>query len=551
MDDLFSDSLTHSLTHSVSDSVCHSLTDSHSQSVSNTRLPDYQTTRLKRSSPPKGENYGDLTHGFYPEKRRELRGYQRSAIDRVRAEVSAGCKRVMLQLPTGGGKTAIAGEIVRRALERGNRVAFTVPAISLIDQTVESFGETGIVDIGVVQADHPLTRPSARVQICSVDTLVRRRKPDVQLVIVDEAHRHSKAIIRWMEHCPDVIFIGLSATPWSKNLGKIYQKLVVAGTTADMIEQGYLSPFRVFAPSHPDLSGVKTVAGDYHEGQLGEAMDKPPLIADIVRTWLELGAGEPTLVFAVNRAHAKHIQREFESAGVHAGHIDAYTPSHERDMIAQAFSDGSQRVVVNVGCLTTGVDWDVRCIVLARPTRSEILFSQIIGRGLRNAPGKKELTIIDHSDTHLRLGFVTDIHHETLDMGKRSESKTERKEPLPKECPKCHFLKPAKVGTCPSCGFKPEKQSDVEVVDGELVEITGKKKKYTAGEKQDWYSQLMWIAGDKGYKRGWVSHKYREKFGVWPKGMNEFPSPPKQEVKNWITAMNIRNAKRKTKNANG
>jgi DNA repair protein RadD len=181
------------------------------------------------------------------------------------------------------------------------------------------------------------------------------------------------------------------------------------------------------------------------------------------------------------------------------------------------------QVVCNVGVLTTGVDWDVRCIILARPTKSEMLYVQIIGRGLRTAPGKADCLILDHSDTTLRLGFVTDIQHGELDDGTMDLGSKPRefKEPLPKECGQCSRLIPPKVWTCPSCGFKPNRQSTVETQDGELIELDGHRKakeNREAGwpEKIAFMRQLKAYAIEKHLKDGWVAHKYRTKFGVWP-----------------------------------
>jgi superfamily II DNA or RNA helicase len=137
-----------------------------------------------------------------------------------------------------------------------------VPALSLIDQTVAAFEAEGIGCVGVVQGLHPRTDRDAQVQVCSVQTLARRKRPEVDLVIVDEAHELHKEIFRWMADCPDVPFIGLSATPWSRGLRKYYDDLIIAATTKDLIEQEYLTRFTVFAPSESDLSGVRTVAGD-------------------------------------------------------------------------------------------------------------------------------------------------------------------------------------------------------------------------------------------------------------------------------------------------
>ena len=222
----------------------------------------------------------------------------------------------MLQAPTGFGKTLTAAHIIQRALDKGKRIAFTVPAISLIDQTVAAFEAEGIDCLGVMQGIHERTDRDQPVQVCSVQTLARRKRPDVDLVIVDEAHQLHREVFRWMADCPNIRFIGLSATPWSRGLGQYYDDLIIAATTADLIRDGYLSDFIVFAPSEPDLAGVRTVAGDFHEGELANAMDRPLLTGDIVENWLKRGEDRPTLCFCVNRQHAQHISERFVEVGV-------------------------------------------------------------------------------------------------------------------------------------------------------------------------------------------------------------------------------------------
>ena len=171
----------------------------------------------------------------------------------------------------------------------------------------------------------------------------------------------------------------------------IYDDLVVGSRIRELIDLEFLSDYRVFAPSHPDLTGVRTVAGDFHEGELSEAMQKPALVADVVTTWKRLGENRSTLVFAVDRAHARRLQQEFESAGIATAYIDAFTESAERKTIFSQFSDGAFRIIVSVATLTTEIDLDVRCIVLARPTKSETLFVQIAGRGSAHCRGQGPL----------------------------------------------------------------------------------------------------------------------------------------------------------------
>lgn len=474
----------------------------------------------------------------------ELWPHQQDALQRLRMSIGSGKRRPMVQAPTGFGKTLLAAAIVEGATKKGRRVIFTVPAISLVDQTVQAFWNEGIRDVGVIQGYHEMSNFDRPVQVCGVQTLMKRTMPAADVAVIDEAHRWFDFYRKWMAEpeWANKPIIGLSATPWTRGLGSYYDELIIAATTQDLIQQGYLSQFRVFAPSHPDLTGVRTVAGDFHEGDLSTAMNKSPLIADVVETWLRRGEGRPTLCFGVDRVHAKHLQTKFDEAGVRTAYIDAFTKPAERNEIAGRFRSGDVQVVCNVGCLTTGVDWDVRCIILARPTKSEMLFVQIIGRGLRTADGKADCLVLDHSDTHLRLGFVTDINHQALNTGRERTTIKQGRVLLPKECPQCAFLKPAKVQICPACGHKAEPVA-AETVDGELEELTPKRVEATHEIKQKWYSMLLRVAAERGYKSGWAANQYRQKFKVWPRGLSECSIEPNAEVLSYIKSSMIRYAK--------
>jgi DNA repair protein RadD len=492
-----------------------------------------------------------------------LHPHQTAALEALKAAIRAGYRRPLVSAPTGMGKTVLGCHIVSGALAKGNCVCFTVPALGLVDQTLERFVQNGIAlqDIGVIQADHALRRPLAPVQIATAQTLLRRAYPQSDVVVVDEAHIRHEAIERWidLDEAGETLFIGLSATPGSRGLGKRFDKLVTTVTTEELIAQGYLSPFRVFAPSKPDLEGVRTVAGDWHEGDIAERMDGGTLTADIVQNWLLRGENRPTLCFAVNRNHARHLHDRFEEAGVSVAYVDAHTPREERDHIGKLLAEGAVRVVVNVGCLTTGIDWDVRCIILARPTKSEMLFTQIIGRGLRTAPGKTDCVIFDHSDSHQRLGFVTDIAFDELDDGSprakaKAKEKAESAGPMPKCCPSCTALMAARAKLCIACGFEMPSPPVEAEAEGELAELRAKGKAkigkpMTMREvlrdmgKQAIYSQLKGIQLERGRSDGWAAHKYRELFEVWPRGLDDLPAIASPELTAWCRSQDIRWAK--------
>lgn len=475
-----------------------------------------------------------------------LRPHQQRALEMLKASLRSGHRRPVLQAPTGFGKTILSAAIVEGALAKGKRVIFVVPALDLVDQSVVAFEREGLGPIGVIQGDHPRTDPTAPVQVASVQTLARREPGPADVVVVDEAHLRFRSLSKWL-HDPQwarVPFIGLSATPWSRGLGKDFDDLLVAATTADLIKAGYLSSFRVFAPSAPDLRSVRTTGGDYRTDDLSSAMTASGLVGDVVREWTSRAAGLPTLVFAVDRAHARRLADEFSAAGVAVAYLDGETPREERERIKAAFQAGAVRVIVSVATMTTGVDLDVRCIVLARPTQSEILHTQIVGRGLRTAPGKERCLILDHAGNHARLSFVTDIHHEHLDDGRMRPKARAAGAPRPIACQSCKALRPPSRSACPACGLTPAPAARlVEQHAGELREMRAAPKVVPRAAKQTWYSQLRWIADAKGYKPGWAARKYQERFGVWPRGLDETLERPTPEVTEFVRASAARYAR--------
>jgi DNA repair protein RadD len=516
--------------------------------ASSGECPDQQSATILPFPSARSRTVRDLLSSTAAAKK-DLRPHQVRAISLLRSSLGKGNRRVVVQGPTGFGKTLVAAKIIEGALAKGNTCIFAAPAISLIDQTVEAFKAEGIQHIGVLQGNHPGEDKTAPIQVASVQTLARRDIPSAALVIVDECHIRAEVIDKLMVERPDVFFVGLSATPWRKGMGLLWQDLVIPCDIADLIESGFLSEFRAYAPDVPDLRGVKTVAGDYAEAALAEVMGDLKLVGSVVETWLAKGENRPTLCFAVNRAHADQLRHEFLRHGVGAEYVDANTDRIERAHINRLFRDGDVRVICSVRTMTTGVDLPVSCIIDAAPTKSEMLHVQKIGRGLRVNPGTEDCLILDHAGNSLRLGLVTDIRHEALDATKPGEKAQESKpkaERLPNPCPECTTLFAGPK--CPCCGHE-RKPPRIEAADGNLVELRPSKRKadhVPLATKTARYAGLLWIAAERGYKPGWAYHKYVEWHGVQPASKPE-PAPPTNEVHNWLRSRQIAYAKARAK----
>ena len=506
-----------------------------------------QSKDLKAPSHAEGIFTGDLT----------LRPYQSLAVQNLRQSLAGGVRRQILCSPTGSGKTEIGMALVKGALAKRKRVAFLCNRIHLVEQTSRRFTRSGIVH-GIIQGSNT-TRVYESVIVASIQTVAKRGIANVDLLIIDEAHtvagsKDYRAVIAAAK-CP---VIGLSATPYAKGLGKryddlggaLFEQMVIAATIPELIADGFLVDVDVYAPSEPDMTGIKQSRNafgdmDYTDADVGRATDKPELIGDIVAHWLKLARGTPTVCFASNIAHSKHIVEQFLAAGVNAEHLDCYTEDAERQAILRRIETGETMIVSNVAILTAGWDFPAcKTLILARPTKSLTSYLQMAGRVLRPHPTKHRALILDHSGTVTRLGFPTDEFPLELDDGtpKSPTDAKEREAKLPKACASCSYVTTLHI--CPVCGFAGAKPHGVTVTDGDLVKLA-KKPKASKMDKQAFYSQLIGIAESKGYREGWISHKYREYFGVWPRGLQDFAAEPSKEVLDFLRYLQIRFAKGK------
>lgn len=470
------------------------------------------------------------------------RPYQLDAVEKSRRLIARGAKRILLVLPTGGGKTVIASYIIARALERGSRVLFLAHRRELIFQTVRKLVAMGVapervsfllgqeklvpLDDGTRRA--VLRNPTAPVQVASIDTFRNRVPPPADLVFIDEAHRALSAGYRnAVEAYPGAVVLGLTATPYradGKGLGDVFQELVAIATPQMLIDEGYLVAPRVFtvpSGSLPDLSKVKTRGGDYAEEQLAEACDRASLVGDIVEHWKKHAGDRRTVAFSVNVEHSKHIVERFVAAGVAAEHLDGMTPADERAAILARLERGDTRVVSNCGVLCEG--WDmpsVKVCILARPTKSTGLYLQQAGRILRPHAGETAI-ILDHAGCAVAHGLPQDEREFSLEAKKKRRRKAADDGPPCKTCEGCFAVVPSSARVCPECGreFPASEAGPPDEVDGQLVEV----KPVSLHEKRCWWNELCAQARREGRRSGWASYEYKKRFGVWPP--RSFPSP--------------------------
>ncbi len=371
-------------------------------------------------------------------------------------------------------------------------------------------------------------------------------------VLAHNCHVLHKAHEEIIEECKarGVPVLGLSATPFRRGMGQVFDSLVVGATTQQLTDEGYLCPATCYAPYVPDLAGVKTRHdGDFQEDALAEFMGDAKIVGDVVTSWFSLAEGRQTLVFAATVAHSRELCDAFRRAGVEAAHIDGYEhdPVRRREVI-EDFRAGRIRVLCNVAVLTKGFDApETDCIVMARPTKSLMLHYQMMGRGLRTTPGKVDCLILDHSGNCLRNGTPTDPLPDHLDDGesqhKLDRRKRDKTDPVKKPCQSCGYV--SSRHECPACGFKPEKREDVEVRDGELYEIgTQTRPRWSREGVRTLYAELLGHAQLKGFKKGWAWHTCKEFTGTAPRDTRQIePMHPSSRTLGIIKHMRIKKAK--------
>ncbi|MDB5596247.1 MAG: type restriction protein res subunit [Hyphomicrobiales bacterium] len=455
----------------------------------------------------------------------ELRPYQAAGVAEIRAHFSAGRRRVVYVLPTGGGKTICFSFVAASVVDRAKSVLLLGHRDEIVRQISGALSALG-VEHGVIAAGHPL-RPGP-VQVASVATLARRLGPDLpkfDLVVIDEAHHAVAGIWRKIQAAlPDAFVLGVTATPErldGRGLASTFDAMVQGPTVTELTAGGFLSPFRLYAPAEPvDLSAVKAKAGDFEAGQLARAMSRPVIIGSAVDGWERICLGVPTVAFCVDRAHSQLVAERFRARGHRAVHIDGETPPTQRRAAIEALRTGDIDVLCNCGLISEGVDVPaIGAALLLRPTQSLAMYLQQVGRALRVSPGKERAHILDFAGNVWRHGAPDAPRAWSLDSKRRKAPATAPQSNF-RRCQACSALSQRRSRGCTACGAEiamtPAERAEIEaeLVAAERLRIMDEVRGLPYSAQLAWAGadehRLRIIASVRGYKPGWAWHRLQE-----------------------------------------
>lgn len=466
-------------------------------------------------------------------------------------------KRQVLCAVTGFGKTECAMAIMQEAAKAGKKVAMVLDRIVLVEQTSIRLSKYGIPH-GVMQSQHWRYRPYEPIQICSVQTLSRRKTPlDIDLLIVDEAHVLYKSTVDFIKANPDMQVVGLTATPFTKGMADVYTNVIGAQSMNNLVEDGWVVPMKVFIAKEIDMNGAKK--NSFGEWDARDAEERGlKIVGDVVSEWVKKTHeiyGEPrkTIVFCAGVEHGRELVKQFADAGYNFVSISYKEDDEFKRQTIEDFGrpDTTIHGLVATDILTRGFDVsDVHIGISARPfSKSFSSHVQQIGRVLRPHEGKKFGVWLDHSGNFLRFRNDWDnLYHDGVTELKAG-GETVKKEPTEREkkeakCPVCNALWISKDNTCSSCGHVRKTLSQVLSIAGTLEELDIANRKLRIDNKE-FYAELQYYGRSKGYKDGWAAIKYREKFGVYPNGLQVTPKPPSPKTMGWIKSRAIAYAKSK------
>jgi superfamily II DNA or RNA helicase len=478
----------------------------------------------------------------------ELRPHQIEVIDALNEGFKTHQRQILCAV-TGFGKTECAMAIMQTAAAEGKKVAMVLDRIVLVEQTSIRLSKYSIPH-GVMQSGHWRYRPFEPIQICSIQTLARRKFPDIDLLIIDEAHVAYKSTVEFMKANPHIKVVGLTATPFTKGLADIYTNVIGAQPMKSLVEDGWVVPMKVYIAKEIDMTGAKKIAGEWSQADATERGMK--IVGNIVEEWTKktyeiFGEPRKTIVFCAGVEHGRELVNQFAAAGYNFVSISYKEDDEFKRQTIEDFAkpDTTIHGLIATDILTRGFDVsDVHIGVSARPfSKSFSSHVQQIGRILRPHEGKEYGVWLDHSGNFLRFrNDWDDLYHDGVtelkaggETVKRELTEREKKEA---KCPACMALWTSKDNTCSSCGHVRQVFQSVTSIAGKLEELQEANRKLQIANT-DFFAELQYYGRSKGYKEGWAAIKYKEKFGVYPNGLRVSPKPPSVPTLKWIKSRTI------------
>jgi superfamily II DNA or RNA helicase len=390
---------------------------------------------------------GNLTGLLRPD-----RDYQREAIDKVLGDWSHGHRALLLVLPTGAGKTVVSADIIRRVVQQtSQRAVFMAHRSELLTQSQDKIRLVAPqITTGLVQAQHD--ELSRQVTVASVQTVTNEARLQrllqngpYSLLVVDEAHHAAspswaRVIQAMRAQNPDMRVLGLTATPGRSDgltLDGVFEKISFTKSVLELIEEKWLvypRAFRVHLDIDLDVVGSSGSGDgkDLKDGDLAKLMVQQPVLDAVYGAYQQHGQGRTMIGFAVTVEHARLLAETFTARGVKSEYVAGDTSPQKRQELYANFRSGSTRVIFSCGVLTEGFDEpSAGGVLLARPTLSQALFIQMVGRGLRPFPTKHDCIVIDcagNTTKHAIVQMSTLAGFEKFDVNKKDDDDTIHRE---------------------------------------------------------------------------------------------------------------------------
>jgi superfamily II DNA or RNA helicase len=425
----------------------------------------------------------------------ELRPRQLQALADLRQAYASGARAPILVAPTGFGKTATAVEIVRAAVAKGRRVWFLAHLEEILDDTTERLLAAGI-NFGQIRSGRSVDY-SSPVQVVMVQTAVSKQQlPWPDLIIIDECHLAvADSYVKVINAVGRPLMMGLTGTPQrldNRGLIEVFDRLVLTCSTFELMQEGLLAKVRLFNPGTAGaLSGKGSVA-----------------VGDALSHWKRECEGRRGVAFCMSIAHAEAIADQWNRASYRAMAVHGRSSKEDRKRAIRGLRSGQLDLVACAKLWIAGVDVpEIDAVLWLRKTSSLVDWLQGCGRGMRIAPGKKDLIILDHVGNSSPNRLDHPLIEREWSLHGHAKKKGDAA-PSVKVCPKCFSAMPSAARECPDCGheFVAERR-ELQHVDGELEEVqqVDRKREQASAQTLD---ELIAIGRRRNMKNpaGWARH---------------------------------------------